>query len=328
MTFHFRNFGRSAIPVSALGMGCSPLAGPSWSGETPLGRGAANDAESLRALQCAFDLGVTLVDTADSYGAGHSERVLGKALEGRRDKIFVVTKFGNEFDESTRAMTGRNASPDYIRAACEASLRRLRTDFIDCYMFHWNDFDADKAVEIRAVLDALREDGKIRFFGWSTDYPDRAEAFAQSPGCTAIEHEINVLDDAKPMIDICTAHGLASVNRGPLAMGLLTGKYSANARLPADDVRGKNAPSWMKYFKQGKPNPQWYAGVEAVRDILQSNDRSLAQGALAWLWARSPLTFPIPGFKTIDQVRDNCGALEKGPLKPEQMSEISAILEG
>jgi aryl-alcohol dehydrogenase-like predicted oxidoreductase len=119
---------------------------------------------------------------------------------------------------------------------------------------------------------------------------------------------------------------LASVNRGPLAMGLLTGKYTASSTLGDDDVRGKNAPSWMQYFKDGKPNPEWLQKMEAVREILTSEGRTLAQGALAWLWGRSEQTIPIPGFKTVQQVEDNCDAMAHGPLTPAQMQEVETIL--
>jgi aryl-alcohol dehydrogenase-like predicted oxidoreductase len=322
-----RTLGRSNISVSAMGLGCSPLAGPSWSGDTPLGRGQVDDKESIRAIHCALDQGVNLLDTADSYGAGHSERVVGKAIAGRRDRVVIITKFGNTFNEDTRQMTGRDTSPQYIRQACEASLRRLDTDTIDAYLFHWNDYDAERAPDVRDTLEELVSCGKIRSYGWSTDFVDRARVFAEGPGCTAIQHQMNVLDDAGPMVSLCEELELASINRGPLAMGLLTAKYEAGVSLPADDVRGSNAPAWMTYFKNGKPNLEWLARRDSVREILQSNGRSLAQGALAWLWARTPNALPIPGFKTVAQVHDNCAALAQGALTPDQMSEIAAILD-
>src|SRR5262249_23116318 len=115
-------------------------------------------------------------------------------------------------------------------------------------------------------------------------------------------------------------------NRGPLAMGILAGKYTVNSTLPPEDVRGVHAPDWMKYFKDGKPNPEWMSKMEAVRDILTSGGRTLAQGALAWLWGRTEKTIPIPGFKTVAQVEDDAGAMRFGPLTPAQMAEIDRIL--
>ncbi len=129
------------------------------------------------------------------------------------------------------------------------------------------------------------------------------------------------------MIALCEKHNLAAINRGPLAMGLLTGKYRNGTTVSIDDVRGQKSPEWMKYFKNGTPNPEWLAMRDAIVDILTSNGRSIAQGALAWNWGRSPLTIPIPGFRTVKQVEENAGALQFGPLLPEQMAEVEKILK-
>ena len=112
----------------------------------------------------------------------------------------------------------------------------------------------------------------------------------------------------------------------PLAMGLLTGKYRAGVRPSIDDVRGEKSPEWMKYFKDVKPNPEWAAKRDAIREILTSNGRTVAQGALAWNWGRSPQTIPIPGFRTVKQVEENSAAMEFGPLTAEQMAQINIIL--
>ncbi len=320
-----RTLGRSGIEVSAVGLGCWAIGGPFSNGETPVGWGAVDDDESIRAIHRALELGVNFLDTADVYGTGHSERVIARALEGRRNQAVIATKFGNLFDEMARQMTGEDASPEYIRRACEASLKRLNTDVIDLYQFHLNGYDADKADVVRDTLESLVAEGKIRAYGWSTDFPEGARVFAEGPHCAAIQLDLNVLADNAAMIALCEQHNLAAINRGPLAMGLLTGKYPAGASLPDDDVRG-HSQEWMEYFKDGKPNPDWLRRLEAIREILTSKGRSLAQGALAWLWARSPQTLPIPGFKTIAQVEDNSGAMQFGPLTAEQMAEIDAIL--
>ena len=136
-----------------------------------------------------------------------------------------------------------------------------------------------------------------------------------------------MLDDNAELITLCEKYNLAAINRGPLAMGLLTGKYSASTSATVDDVRGVNAPAWVKYFKDGKPNPEWMKMMESVREILTSSGCTLAQGALAWLWARSEQTLPIPGFRTVTQVEENCGALQFGALTVEQMNEIEALLK-
>lgn len=321
-----RKLGRSGIEVSALGMGCWAIGGPFWSGETPLGWGAVDDAESIRAVQAAVDLGVNFFDTANVYGAGHSESVLGRALAGIRPRIVIATKFNAVFDEKTRHVTGSDASPAGIRQACEASLRRLNSDYIDLYQFHDNDFPADQAAPVRDTLEALVREGKIRAYGWSTDYPERAEVFAQGPRCTSIQLQLNVLDDNPVVVALCEKYNLAAINRGPLAMGLLTGKCTAETKPTADDVRGKKSPDWMKYFKDGKPSPAFLGKRDAIREILVSQGRTVAQGALAWLWGRSPQTIPIPGFRTVAQVTENCGAMKFGPLTIAQMKEIEGLL--
>ncbi|MDH4135672.1 MAG: aldo/keto reductase [Anaerolineae bacterium] len=321
-----RRLGRSGIQVSAMGLGCWAIGGPFWAGDDAVGWGEVNDNESIRAIHRALHLGVNFFDTADVYGTGHSERVLGRALAGHRDQVVIATKFGNTFDETTRQITGSDASPEYIRQACEASLQRLNTDYIDLYQFHLNDYDPNQAGAVRDVLEELVTEGKIRQYGWSTDFPERARVFAKGPNCTTAQHQMNVLDDAKPMIALCEQLDLASINRGPLAMGLLTGKYRADSKLASDDVRGDKSPAWMKYFKDGRPNPEWLKKLEATREILTSGGRTLAQGALAWVWARSERTIPIPGFRTVAQVEENTAAMQFGPLSAEQMREIDILL--
>ena len=321
-----RTLGRSGIEVSPLGLGCWAIGGPFWAGETPLGWGEVDDDESIRAIHAALEYGVNFFDTANVYGAGHSERVLARALAGRRKQVVIATKFNAVFDETTRQVTGSDSSPAGIRRACEDSLRRLETEYIDLYQFHDNGFPAEQAGPVRETLEALVAEGKIRAYGWSTDFPESAEFFAQGEHCATIQAELNVLDDNPGIVAICEKYNLAAINRGPLAMGLLTGKYSAEVKPSADDVRGEKSPEWMKYFKNGQPSAGYMQKINAVGEILTSGGRTLSQGALAWLWARSEKAIPIPGFRTVKQVAENCQALEFGPLTSEQFQEIEQIL--
>jgi aryl-alcohol dehydrogenase-like predicted oxidoreductase len=322
-----RTLGRARIEVSALGMGCWAIGGPFWAGAQPLGWGEVDDGESTRAVRRALDLGVTFFDTANVYGAGHSERVLGAALGADRDRVVIATKWGNTFDEQTRQTGEPDPTQAGLRAALDASLSRLGTDRIDLYQLHLGDLPVEQALELVPVLDGLVGQGKIRTFAWSTDDPGRAAAFAAaSPNVTAVQHDLSVLHDNAAMLAVCDTHDLASINRGPLAMGLLTGKYTETSRLGADDVRGI-APQWLHYFADGRPSPEWLARVAAVREILTSGGRTLAQGALGWLWARSGRTVPIPGCRTVAQVEENAGALAHGPLTAEQVDEIAHLLD-
>ncbi|MDP9374823.1 MAG: aldo/keto reductase, partial [Chloroflexota bacterium] len=173
-----RRLGRSGVEVSALGLGCWAIGGQFWRDGRPRGWGQVDDAESIRALGRALDLGVTFFDTADVYGCGHSERVLARALAGRRDRVVIATKFGNVFDEASRQAFGTDTSPGYVRRACEASLRRLNTDYIDLYQFHVGNCGLDEALAVREALEGLVGEGKIRHYGWSTDRAENARLFA------------------------------------------------------------------------------------------------------------------------------------------------------
>lgn len=322
-------------PPSApcLGLGCWAIGGPFWAGEQPLGWGEVDDAESRRAIRHAFDRGIRFFDTADVYGCGRSERVLGEALADVRDEVVLATKFGNTFDAGSLQLTGQDASSGYLRRACEASLRRLRTDRLDLYQLHLSDLDPALAVgEVRGCLEELVADGKIRAYGWSTDDPARAAAFAEGAAAehnVAVQHELSLFADAPEMLALCSARGLASVNRSPLAMGLLTGKFHAGTRLGPDDVRGKQ-PAWLRFFEGGQPKVEWLRRLEDVREILRGGGRTLAQGALAWNWARAAAagatTVPIPGFRTVAQAGENAGALAFGPLTVTQMAEVEGLL--
>ncbi|MFI7577145.1 aldo/keto reductase [Micromonospora sp. NPDC049497] len=326
MALTTRTLGRSGIEVSALGMGCWAIGGPWSEGTQPLGWGAVDDDESVRAVRRALDLGITLFDTADTYGAGHSERILGRALAGRRDEAVIATKWGHTFDEATRRATGQDASPAYLRRAVTDSLRRLGTDRIDLYQLHLADLSAPRAEALIGTCEDLVADGLVRAYGWSTDRPDRAALFGHGARhATAVQHALSVLRDAPDLLAVCDKYDLASVNQGPLGMGLLTGKYAAGSTLPRDDVRGM-APGWLEWFRGGRPAPEWLRRVGAVRAALTADGRTLAQGALGWIWARSGRTIPIPGCRTVAQVEENAAALDRGPLSPDQFAEVERQL--
>jgi len=323
-----RTLGRSGIDVSALGFGCWAIGGEWQNTEgQPLGWGKVDDEESVRAIHRALDLGVTFFDTADTYGAGHSERVLARALGRRRDEVVIATKWGNVFDERTRTRTGQDDSPEYVRRALTASLARLGTDHVDLYQLHISDADPDRAAQLRDVCEELVGEGLIRAYAWSTDDPARAAVFAEGPHCAAVQHSVNVLEDAPEMFALCEKLGLASVNRSPLAMGLLGGRRRPGQALEAGDVRSR-PPAWLEGFVGGTGvDEEWFSRVESLREVLTSGGRTLAQGALAWLWARSPRSIPIPGFRSVEQAEENAGAIQKGPLTADQLTEINRIMK-
>ncbi|WP_326795535.1 aldo/keto reductase [Streptomyces sp. NBC_01808] len=327
VTMDKRTLGRTGIEVSALGFGCWAIGGEWWdAGGDPLGWGKVDDDESVRAVHRALDGGVTFFDTADAYGTGHSETVLGRALAGRRDDVVIATKWGNVFDADRRTLLSRDLSPGYARRALTDSLRRLGTDHVDLYQLHIGDAGFAAAAELREACEDFVREGLIRAYAWSTDDPARAAAFAEGPHCAAVQHRLNVLEDAPEMLALCAERDLASVNRSPLAMGLLSGAYDADSQVGAGDIRA-TPPAWLTYFgADGRVAPGWLPRIEAIRSILTSGGRTVAQGALAWIWARSPHTVPIPGFRTVAQADQNAGALAAGPLTAGQLAEIDGLL--
>jgi aryl-alcohol dehydrogenase-like predicted oxidoreductase len=320
-----RVLGRSGVEVSALGMGCWAIGGPWDMDGGPAGWGEVDDDESIAALHAAFEHGITFYDTAANYGAGHSERIVARAFADRRDKVVLATKFGYQVDEAAKAVSGYDGNAEQsdvtsrLRGDCEASLRRLGTDYIDLYQLHVNAYDPELAAGVRDELEKLVGEGKIRFYGWSTDFPERLRVFAEGEHCTTVQVNMSVIHDAPAILAVCDEFDLAAINRGPLAMGMLTGKYGRDATWPSNDVRTKG---WFQrdFFQKTLDN------LPKIQDVLTSGGRTLAQGALAWLWGRSERTIPIPGIRTARQAEENAGAMAFGPLTPPQMAEIERLL--
>ena len=320
-----RRLGRSNLEVSAMGLGCWAMGGPwDWleadGSKEPEGWGQVDDAESIRAIHYALDAGINFFDTAANYGCGHSERILAQAIAGRRDRVVLATKFGYVVDEETRTVTASADVVGRIHQDCEASLRRLQTDYIDLYQFHVRKYDPEKAAEVRDVLEDLVGEGKIRWYGWSTDDPERARVFAQGQHCMAIQHTLSMAICRPKILAVCEEHDLASVNRYPLASGILTGKLNLDATFPEDDYRH----GWN--LREGL-TPEWLQCLEAVREAFAGDGRTMVQIVLGWIWARSDRTIPIPGFRTGAQVKENIQAMEFGPLSGDQMKKIDKIFE-
>ncbi len=310
--------------IPRLGMGGWPIAGPFFAGDLQLGYAAIDDRDAVALLRRAADGGIRLFDTAAVYGAGHSERLFGEAF-GNRDDVVIATKFGPVFDEATKQVTAQDLTPDHPRIAVEASLRRLRRERIDLYQLHVNSAPPDAAAAIFDTLDDLVRAGKIGAYGWSTDFPGSVEAVAPRPHFVAVQHTMNVFFDAPTMLATVERLGLISIDRMPLAMGVLGGEMDARFASPTGDIR-RNSFDWMDYFKDGRVVPAFVARLEAVRELLESGGQSAAQGALGWLWAKSPATLPIPGFRSARHADDTIGALAHGPLPQGVMAAIEALI--
>jgi aryl-alcohol dehydrogenase-like predicted oxidoreductase len=289
----------------------------------PAGWGQVDDAESIRAIHLALDAGINFFDTAANYGCGHSERVLGQAIAGRRDKVILATKFGYVIDEEKRIVTRNDGDVvSRIRQECEDSLRRLQTDYIDLYQFHKDDYAPERAGEVRDFLETLVEEGKILWYGWSTINPEGARVFAQGEHCTAIQHWMNMGTDMPEMLAVCEQYDQSSIVRSPLGSGNMTGKFNSDTTFPEDD--------WRRTWDLRAEWPtQRRQRIEAVRRFFaETGDRrTQVQIALAWIWTRSDRTIPIPGFKTVAQVKENIQAMEFGLLSNEQMKKIDEIFE-
>ena len=324
-----RTLGKSGIEISAMGLGCWAIGGP-WTYDSKTnepnaaGWGKIDDKESIRAIHAGMDLGVNFFDTAANYGTGNSERILSQALEGRRNQVVIATKFGYVIDEEKKLVVkNQDVVTKNIRRDCENSFRRLNIDYIDLYQFHVGDYPPENAAAIRDELEELVKAGKIRWYGWSTDNAAGARVFAEGEHCAAIQQDLYwcaPLNYYGPTLQVCEEFNLASINRSPLGMGILTGKFFGKDNdLPEDDIRH----DWN--FQEGGI-ADIVQKVEDLKEILTSGGRTLAQGALGWLWARSEATIPIPGFKSVAQVTENAKAMEFGPLTKSQMEEIASIL--
>ena len=176
----------------------------------------------------------------------------------------------------------------------------------------------DKAPQVVDVLEELVKEGKIRYYGWSTDLPDRARIFTKGEHYTAVQFALNISHDNEEMRKLCTDFDLGGINKSPLNKGILTGKFNADSTFPDNDIRhGLN-------FKEGIPAER-LKQLDALREVLTARGHTLAQASLAYIWALDERMVPIPGFKTVQQVEENAGALELGPLSEEQMQLINEI---
>jgi aryl-alcohol dehydrogenase-like predicted oxidoreductase len=320
-----RTLGKSKLEVSAVGMGCWAIGGPwTWAqpGNEPFpaGWGNTDDDESIRAVHAALDMGVNFFDTAANYGAGHSEVLLGRALKSKRDQVVIATKFGHIVNEEKKTVYGDSDQIlKNVRTDVENSLHRLQTDVIDIYQLHEGGYDPKLALELQSVLEELVSAGKIRWYGWSTDIVDSAREFVPGAHCTSIQFRLNAIYDNTEMRKLCADFDLAGINKDPLNKGILTGKFSSTSTFPDNDIRSRVDFSDPEIVKRLKI-------VDEIRGILTSKGRTMAQGALAYIWALDERMVPIPGFKSVQQVRDNAGALEFGPLTEAQVKEIQTIV--
>jgi len=309
----FRTLGRSGVKVSPMGLGTARMAGLGWHDDLGPQDTSEVKREAILQIQAAVDLGVTLFDTAENYGQGLSESILGEALDGCREGIVIATKFGEDPIPDQEDPWSLDAST--VERKCEGSLRRLGVECIDLYLLHRRDYPLEQAPEMMDVFENLVRVGKIRYYGWSTDDVERAKLFARGEHCIAIEHRLNIFNDNQAMLDLCREQDLASLNRGPLLMGVLTGRWSLETKLEEDDPRAQ----WFEHQEFRKV----LACAQEIEPYVTSEGRTYVQGALGWIWARSPLTIPLPGFRNMEQIKILVEAQQFGPLSQDVMDAIA-----
>jgi aryl-alcohol dehydrogenase-like predicted oxidoreductase len=306
-----RQLGLVGPTVSAIGLGCMPMSGV---------YGTTTDAEGIATIHRALDLGITLLDTADVYGNGHNEELVGRAIRGRRDEVVLATKFGNVRDSQGRP-AGINGRPEYVREACEASLARLGVETIDLYQQHRVDPDTPIEETVGAMAELVQE-GKVRYLGLSEALaPDLRRAAAVHP-ISSLQSEYSLLERSveSVVLGACEELGIGFLPFSPLLRGLLAGSLTADSQLDDGDFRNGD-----RFPRVGPEHRSANARlVRVVSDIADEHGGTLGQVALAWLLGRRPWIVPIPGTKRTAYVEDNALAPQLA-LTAEDQERLDAL---
>jgi aryl-alcohol dehydrogenase-like predicted oxidoreductase len=304
-----RRLGRQGLTVSAVGLGCmgmSDFYGPS------------DEAEAVATIHRAIEEGVTFLDTADMYGPFKNEELVGRAIRERRDRVVVATKFGNE-RRADGSFVGINGKPEYVRRACDASLRRLGIDVIDLYYQH----RVDPTVPIEDTVGAMAElvrAGKVRYLGLSEAAPATLRRAHAVHPISALQTEYSLWsrDPEEEILPAVRALGIGFVAYSPLGRGFLTGRFRSPDDLPEGDWRRQNPRFQGENFRKN------LALVDRIRELAAAKRVTASQLALAWVLARGDDVVPIPGTRHRARVEENAAAAAVR-LSPEELAQLDAM---
>ncbi len=303
--------GKTGIDVTEIGMGLWAAGGDAW--------GPTDDHAVLEAIEYALEVGINFYDTADVYGSGHSEELLGRAMQGRRERFIVASKIGWQNFDRDRNQTAYDTVEKLI-AGVESNLRRLQTDYIDVMQSHIGYREPTMEIFLEG-FQKLQAQGKIRAYGVSTSDFDYLQHFNHDGHCSTLQIDYSLLNRTpeEEIFPYCQEHNIGVIIRGPLAMGILTGKFNAETQFAEGDFR----QAWQNDPEQHEVFHSDLEKVERLRTL--ANGRSLAQLAIQFVLAHPAVSTVIPGAKSTEQLRETVAAGALPPLTEHELAEIAAI---